>query len=69
MAKKEITLVQAVEAAQQVLDQMKIDAQKADAGNAAAGTRVRAYSQDLRKHFFEVRQLVLAKRQAAAKKK
>lgn len=68
MAKKEISLLQAVEAAQQVIDQMKIEAQKADAGNSAAGTRLRGYSQDLRKHFFELRQLVLEKRKTAKKK-
>jgi len=61
MSKK--TLLSSIESIQVMVDSLKSEAAKADAGNKAANVRFRKHANDLRTYLFEIRKLALEKRE------
>ena len=61
MSKK--TLLSSIDAIQVMVDALKLEAAKADAGNHSANVRFRKHANDLRTYLFEIRKLALEKRE------
>lgn len=61
MSKK--TLLSTIDSVQVLVDALKSEAAKADAGNKAANVRFRKHANDLRAYLFEVRKLAIEKRE------
>ncbi len=61
MSKK--TLLSTIDSIQLMVDALKAEAAKADAGNKAANVRFRSHASDLRAYLLEIRKFALEKRE------